>query len=184
MKIANLFSKENSCRLLVNLEGKLAEKYEWYREFLIHNHETLQIISDLERLQQGNEPFTLPGVKGDYLRLFDATTKLVEALNNLSGGRYETLSEICEQIHEQIDPLFGITVPQHSDELVLPLEELKSNMVGIAGSKATNLATAGNELGLPIRWVGLGEGAGDLAPFDAEEFVDALFSEEEAGNSA
>ena len=31
MEITNLFSKENSCRLLVNLEGRLAEKYKWYQ---------------------------------------------------------------------------------------------------------------------------------------------------------
>ncbi|MCG6961927.1 MAG: signal recognition particle-docking protein FtsY [Acidobacteria bacterium] len=29
-------------------------------------------------------------------------------------------------------------------------------------------------LGLPVRWVGVGEAADDLLPFDAEEFVDAL----------
>ena len=33
-----------------------------------------------------------------------------------------------------------------------------------------------SELGIPIKLVGLGEGAGDLVDFDAEEFVDALFS--------
>ena len=149
MKITDLFSKENSCRLLVNLEGKLAEKYKWYREFLVHNHNTLQIISDLERLTQGSEPFTLQGVKGEYLRLFDATTKLVDALNNLSRGKYDALSRVCGDIHDQIEPLFAIAVPPRSDELVLSLEELKPHMVGIAGSKASNLATAGNELGLP-----------------------------------
>jgi len=31
------------------------------------------------------------------------------------------------------------------------------------------------ELGLPVRLVGIGEGADDLVPFDADEFVDALF---------
>ncbi|MDY6973183.1 MAG: PEP/pyruvate-binding domain-containing protein [Thermodesulfobacteriota bacterium] len=149
MKITDLFSKENSCRLLVNLEGKLAEKYKWYREFLVHNQTTLQIISHLERLTQGSEPFTLQGVKGEYLRLFDATAKLVDALNNLSGGKYDALSRVCRDIHDQIEPLFAIAGPLRSDELVLSLEELKPHMVGITGSKASNLATAGNELGLP-----------------------------------
>ena len=32
------------------------------------------------------------------------------------------------------------------------------------------------ELGVPVKLVGLGEGADDLAPFDAEEFVDALLA--------
>jgi len=30
------------------------------------------------------------------------------------------------------------------------------------------------ELGVPVKLVGLGEGPDDMAPFDAEQFVDAL----------
>ena len=30
------------------------------------------------------------------------------------------------------------------------------------------------ELGLPVKFVGLGEGVEDLQPFDAQEFVQAL----------
>ena len=32
-----------------------------------------------------------------------------------------------------------------------------------------------DELGLPIKFVGVGETLGDLQPFDAEAFVEALF---------
>jgi fused signal recognition particle receptor len=31
------------------------------------------------------------------------------------------------------------------------------------------------DLGIPVKLVGLGEGLGDLVPFDPDEFVDALF---------
>ncbi len=150
MDIADLFSREKSCGLLVNLEGKLAEKYRWYREFLVHNHEALQIISDLERLQQGVELFTMPGLKRDCYRLFESCKRLVEALHRLSGGRYAELGEVCAHLDERITPLFNRTPIYPIEDLVLSLEELKPDMVGMAGSKATNLATAGNELGLPI----------------------------------
>jgi fused signal recognition particle receptor len=33
------------------------------------------------------------------------------------------------------------------------------------------------ELGIPVKLVGLGEAVADLAPFDAREFVDALFDD-------
>ena len=32
------------------------------------------------------------------------------------------------------------------------------------------------DLGIPVKLVGLGEGLGDLVPFDPDEFVEALFS--------
>ena len=40
------------------------------------------------------------------------------------------------------------------------------------------------ELGLPIRYVGLGEKAEDLAPFDADAFASALFAEEGGADAA
>lgn len=39
------------------------------------------------------------------------------------------------------------------------------------------------KLGLPIRFIGVGEGIDDLRPFVAEDFVSALFAEEETLNS-
>lgn len=38
-----------------------------------------------------------------------------------------------------------------------------------------------SELGIPVKFVGVGEQVDDLQPFDAEAFVDALFPEEEGG---
>ena len=34
-----------------------------------------------------------------------------------------------------------------------------------------------NELGLPVRYIGLGEQLDDMQPFDAKEFVNAIFGE-------
>src|SRR5262249_7125980 len=36
-----------------------------------------------------------------------------------------------------------------------------------------------DELGIPVRFVGVGEALDDLRPFDAEAFVDALFGDAE-----
>lgn len=33
-----------------------------------------------------------------------------------------------------------------------------------------------DELGIPVKFVGVGEGVDDLQPFEAEAFVDAIFS--------
>ncbi len=32
------------------------------------------------------------------------------------------------------------------------------------------------ELGVPVRWIGVGEGMDDLRPFNAKEFANALFN--------
>jgi fused signal recognition particle receptor len=58
------------------------------------------------------------------------------------------------------------------------------DVTGIVLSKLDGSAKGGivisvqNELGVPVKLVGLGEGVDDLAPFDAEGFVDALLATE------
>jgi fused signal recognition particle receptor len=46
-------------------------------------------------------------------------------------------------------------------------------------SKGGMVVAIQKELGLPIKFVGLGEQADDLQPFDAKQFAEALFSEKE-----
>jgi fused signal recognition particle receptor len=57
-----------------------------------------------------------------------------------------------------------------------------AGITGIVLTKLDGTAKGGivvaisRELGLPVRYVGVGEKAGDLLPFDPEEFVESLFS--------
>jgi len=56
-----------------------------------------------------------------------------------------------------------------------------ANLQGIVLTKLDGTAKGGiaiairNELGLPVRYIGLGEQIDDMQPFDAKEFVDAIF---------
>jgi fused signal recognition particle receptor len=57
-----------------------------------------------------------------------------------------------------------------------------SGVTGIVLTKLDGTAKGGvvvaisRELGLPVRYVGVGEKAGDLLPFDPKDFVDSLFA--------
>jgi fused signal recognition particle receptor len=57
-----------------------------------------------------------------------------------------------------------------------------AGVTGIVLTKLDGTAKGGvviaisRELGLPVRYVGVGEKAGDLLPFNAENFADSLFS--------
>ena len=46
-------------------------------------------------------------------------------------------------------------------------------------SKRGRVVAIQKELGLPIKFIGLGEQADDLQPFDAKQFAEALFSKKE-----
>ena len=57
-----------------------------------------------------------------------------------------------------------------------------SDVTGVALTKLDGTAKGGvivavkSELGVPVKWIGVGEGMDDLRPFDAEEFAQALFA--------
>lgn len=56
-------------------------------------------------------------------------------------------------------------------------------LTGITMTKLDGTAKGGilfaiaNELGIPFRYIGIGEGIEDLQPFDAAQFVGALFND-------
>jgi fused signal recognition particle receptor len=91
----------------------------------------------------------------------------------LAGAPHETLLVLDATIGQnaieqtrQFDSTIGIT------GIVL------TKMDGSA--KGGVIVGIANEFGIPIRFIGIGEGMDDLQTFQAEEFVTALFSESEA----
>ena len=150
MPFFNLFSRKKSCPLLVNEAGEIAEKYRHFMAFLSSNRTALGIISELEHLYYEGGPFTLAGVASRYQELLAATRALSAALNELSQGGYEGLVRAVERIDLEIAPIFAPRCLLPTGELVLPLEALGPEMVGMAGAKATNLALIRKFLGAPI----------------------------------
>lgn len=57
-----------------------------------------------------------------------------------------------------------------------------ANVTGVVLTKLDGTAKGGvviairEELGLPVKWIGIGEGIMDFRPFEPEKFVDALFN--------
>ena len=81
------------------------------------------------------------------------------------------LEDIADKLHP-----FG---RDHEDAVVAVFSEIV-DVTGIVLTKLDGSAKGGivvqvqRELGVPVKLVGLGEGADDLAPFDPGAFVDAL----------
>ena len=65
-----------------------------------------------------------------------------------------------------------------------------AGLTGIVLTKLDGTARGGvviaikEELGVPIKYIGVGEGIDDLQPFNAKEFVDALFDKSQNGVEA
>jgi fused signal recognition particle receptor len=129
---------------------------------------------------------------------FDATdAAIARKADNLlidTAGRLHTKVNLMEEL-KKIERVIQKRLPDAPHEILLILDATTGQnglqqarqftqameVTGIILTKLDGTAKGGmaiaiqKELGIPIKMIGIGEGVEDLAPFNATEFVDALF---------
>jgi len=132
--------------------------------------------------------------------LFDALqaakARKVDYVIGDTAGRLHTKANLMAELDKMLRTA-GRVIPGAPHEVLLVvdattgqngLEQARrftetSGVTGIVLTKLDGTAKGGvviaiaRELGLPIRYIGVGEQVGDLLPFDAEKFVTSLFEE-------
>lgn len=113
-----------------------------------------------------------------------------------TAGRLQTQHGLMQQL-SKIHRVLGKQVPDAPHEVLLVLDATTGQngisqarhftdavkCTGLVLAKLDGTAKGGvvvairKQVGLPVKFVGVGEKATDLAPFDADEFVEALFAE-------
>ncbi len=127
-----------------------------------------------------------------------AVSRKIDVLIVDTAGRLHTQDNLMREL-SKIRRVIGQRIPGAPHEVLLVLdattgqnairqaeEFLKAVQVtGIFLAKLDGTAKGGivvairHQLNLPVKFVGIGETPDDIAPFNPEEFVEALFSEEE-----
>jgi fused signal recognition particle receptor len=148
---------------------------------------------DLIKQNQGSDP---AAVAFDAVKAAVARKAKVVIVD--TAGRLQTKVNLMEEL-KKIARVVGRELPGAPHETWLVLDattgqnalsqaKLFSDAVPLSGvvlAKLDSTAKGGvivgiaEQLKLPVRYVGLGEGIEDLRPFDPHEFVEALFSETE-----
>lgn len=128
-----------------------------------------------------------------YDALQAARARHVDVLLADTAGRLHTREPLMEEL-KKVRRVLGKVDPTAPHEVLLVLDAGTGQnalsqarhflsavqVTGLALTKLDGTAKGGivfaiaRELGLPIRFIGIGEGVEDLRPFDAEAFVDAL----------
>jgi fused signal recognition particle receptor len=147
---------------------------------------------DMVRAKEGSDPaavvfdaLTAGRARGRDVILVDTAGRLhtrANLMQELEKIRRVASREIPGAPHETLLVL-DATVGQNA--LVQAREFMSvAGVTGIVLTKLDGTAKGGmavaiaNDLGLPIRYVGVGEGIDDLLPFNAEEYAEALFREQ------
>ena len=157
-----------------------------------------RVGADIVKHQHGADPsaVTYDGVQAALARHADVV--IVD-----TAGRLHVKANLMEEV-KKIARTTAKLVPDAPHQVLLVIDatsgqnalvqaRIFNEALGITGVVLTKLdgtAKGGvalairSELGLPIRYVGLGEKPDDLAAFDAEAFASALFSQEEVTDGA
>ena len=116
-----------------------------------------------------------------------------------TAGRLHNKKNLMDEL-SKINRVIDRELPDASKEVLLVLDATTgqnavnqarefmqaAGITGIVLTKLDGTARGGiiiaikEELGLPVKYIGVGEQIDDLQPFDPQQFVDALFAEEPA----
>ena len=151
-----------------------------------------RVGADLVRHQSGADPAAVAfdGVKAAAAR--DVDVVIVD-----TAGRLHTRENLMEELRK-VSRVIGKAIPGAPHEVWLVLDattgqnaihqaKVFSEALGVTGIVVTKLdgtAKGGaalavrEELGVPIVWLGVGEGVEDIRPFSAAEFATALVGED------
>lgn len=185
--------------------GKLAAKHKASgRSVMMAAGDTFRAAA-VEQLKTWGERADVPVVAQDtgadsasviFDALASARARGVDILLADTAGRLQNKDHLMDELSKVVRVLKKQD-PEAPHEVLLVLDagtgqnalsqaELFTKAVGVTGLVLTKLdgtAKGGvafaiaEKMGLPIRYIGVGEGIADLQPFDADAFVDALFEQ-------
>ncbi|WP_305857887.1 signal recognition particle-docking protein FtsY [Balneatrix alpica] len=188
--------------------GKLAKKYQGEgKKVMLAAGDTFRAAA-VEQLQVWGERNQVPVIAqqsgaDSAAVLFDALqaakARGVDVLIADTAGRLQNKQHLMTELEKVVRVMKKLD-PEAPHEVMLVLDagtgqnaisQAKTFMeaVGVSGITLTKLdgtAKGGiifaiaKQFGLPIRFIGVGEGIDDLRPFQANEFVDALFDRQDA----
>lgn len=148
-----------------------------------------RVGAEVVKHQQGSDPSAVA-----YDAIHAARARAADLLFIDTAGRLHTQVNLMEEL-KKIKRIVNREMPDAPQEVLLVLDAttgqnaisqagLFHEALGITGLALTKLdgtakggiiVSISHDLGIPIRYVGVGEDLDDLQPFDAEQFVRALF---------
>ena len=161
----------------------------------------------IEQIKLWGERLKVPVISGEYGAdpasvghdaLVAALSRGADYLIVDTAGRLHTKHNLMQEL-QKVHRVMDKKLPGAPHEILLVLDATTGmnalnqarefhksvKLTGLVITKLDGTSKGGmvvaiqKELGLPVKFVGLGEQADDLQPFDARQFAEALFSEKE-----
>jgi len=148
--LSKLFKKSAGEEQLNNsAKEALKAKYQAFQRLLTTNNQVLELMADMEEKLSGEYLFDMHYIKTNVRLLGHGVLKIIESLNTLSKDKYTEFYKTHDNINSKIEKILEYKMEVPVSDLTMPLENLSSMTVGVAGGKIAHLGEIKSKLNLP-----------------------------------
>ncbi len=140
-RLKTVFSREQPppAEAMEEFRRAFRAKYHDFKLLLNANNTALQLLAEMETTIHGQQSFGMTFVRSHATAACVNVFSLIRYLNELSGGKYQALMPVFEDIRAQIEAVLEKQAPPAIEALVLPLSQVHKEMADGVGSKMANL---------------------------------------------
>lgn len=128
----------------------LKEKYSIFQKLLEKNNYVLELMADMEEKLSGEYLFDRHYINTNSQLIADKVLNIIDNLNALSKDKYTILYKVHNDIVKEIKKILEYKIDIPVSDLIIPLENITAEMVGIAGGKSAHLGEIKVRLNLPV----------------------------------
>jgi pyruvate,water dikinase len=132
-----------------SLKKALKVKYSIFQQLLAKNNLVLELLADMQEKLSGEYLFDRQYINKNVRLISQSVFHIIENLNALSQDKYTQLYKIHDAINNDIENILTRKLEIPVSDLTIPLENLTSEMVVIAGGKSAHLGEIKKRLDLP-----------------------------------
>jgi pyruvate, water dikinase len=153
-KISDIFSVFNTARQKGAKQNQLTDllriKYSSFQNLLRENNRVLGLMADMEEKLSGEYLFDREYIETNTRLVVQSVRKLIQYINDLTGNKYDLLSDIHNEISQELERILDRKFRVPVAEIAIPLERLDRESLMIAGGKIAHLGEICNHLQLPV----------------------------------
>jgi pyruvate,water dikinase len=140
-RLKTMFSREQPppAEAMEEFRRAFRAKYHDFKLLLNANNTALQLMAEMETTLHGQQSFGMTFVRSHATAACVNVFSLIRYLNELSGGKYQALAPVFEDIRANIEAVLEKQAPPAIKALVLPLSHIHKEMADVVGSKMANL---------------------------------------------
>ena len=126
------------------------ERYHHFKLLLNANNTALEIMTTLEQALQGKQPFGMSFIRGNCIELTVCLMRLLKSLEQLSGGKYNSLYDRFDEIWNSISAVIEQKQIPADARLIIPLSAVDRSMADLVGNKMANLGEVRNKVEMRV----------------------------------